>query len=393
VNCRTFVTVSATVKHVGPHGLIYLDDAAPPNGYTQADLDRLGSLFDSFLYPIDTTAFGRETDLDANGAVVILLSPAVNKISGNCNQTHSVVEGFFFPDDLIPGSAGSNGGEVFYALVPDPTNATCTITRTFALQGMGATFLHEFQHMISFGRHAVLNNGSSEDNWLDEGLSRLAEELGGREIPDSFCAPSSCLSQYPAGDIGNAFDYLHKDTLDAVPLIEPANVADGTLSEDGANWLFVRWLADHFASDSILGTSLTRALDGADSPSGTGLTGSINVSTVTAIDFPTLVGEWQLANYLTAVPGFTEPTARLRYKSWNLRALFTTNFGSYPLQPDSVTASAAFAHSGVLHPGSGRHLLVIQSPTAPAEAVAFTNSDGSAVNAGVVPRFGVARIR
>jgi hypothetical protein len=183
-----------------------------------------------------------------------------------------------------------------------------------------------------------------------------------------------------------------KDTLDAVPLIEPANGADGTLSEDGANWLFVRWLADHFASDSILGTSLTRALDGADSPSGTGLTGSINVSSVTTVDFPTLVGEWQMANYLTAVPGFTEPTARLRYKSWNLRSVFTTNFGSYPLRPDSVTASAAFAHSGLLHPGSGRHLRVIQNASNPAVGIAFSDTNGRAVSANVVPRFGVARI-
>jgi len=392
-DCRTFVTVTGTVKHVGPHGLVYLDDAAPPNGYTQTDLDRLGSLFDASLYPIDTTAFGRETDLDGNGAVVILLSPSVNKLSGDCNQTHGVIAGFFFPDDLIPGSAGSNDGEIFYALVPDPTNTKCTITRTFALQDMGATFLHEFQHMISFGRHAVLNNGSSEDNWLDEGLSRFAEELGGREIPDSFCTPSSCMDQYPAGDVANAFEYLHKDTLDAVPLIEPASEADGTLSEDGANWLFVRWLADHFATDSIVGTSLTRALDGADSPGGTGLTGSINVSTVTAVDFPSLVSEWQMANYLTAVPGFTDPTARLRYKSWNLRSVFTTNFGSYPLQPDSLGKAATYAHSGVLHPGSGRHLLAIQNSSDPAVGIAFTDGNGRAVSANVVPRFGVARVR
>jgi hypothetical protein len=62
-DCRTFVTVTATVKHVGPHGLIYLDNAAPPNGYTQGDLDRLGSLFDAFLYPIDNHGVRGETDL------------------------------------------------------------------------------------------------------------------------------------------------------------------------------------------------------------------------------------------------------------------------------------------------------------------------------------------
>jgi len=42
LDCRTFVTVTGTVKHVGPHGLIYLDNAAPPNGYTQGDLESPG---------------------------------------------------------------------------------------------------------------------------------------------------------------------------------------------------------------------------------------------------------------------------------------------------------------------------------------------------------------
>ena len=239
--CSSFVTVTATLDHVGPHGLLYLDNAAPANGYTAADLGRLGSLFDNFMYPIDTTSFGRETDLDGNGAVIILLSPAVNHLSPNCNASGSVVLGFFFPDDLVPGSPGSNGGEIFYGLVPDPGNSTCSIDRNFALQGMGSTFLHEFQHMISFGRHVVLAHGQAEDNWLDEGLSRLAEELGGREIPDSFCSPDSCISTYAQGDVQNAFEYLQKDTLEASPLIEPGNV-DGTLPENGAK-LVVRALA------------------------------------------------------------------------------------------------------------------------------------------------------
>jgi len=100
-----------------------------------------------------------------------------------------------------------------------------------------------------------------------------------------------------------------------------------------------------------------------------------------------------MANYLTAIPGFIEPTARLRYKSWNLRSVFTTNFGSYPLQPDSLMKAATYDHSGTLHPGSGRHLRVIQNSSDPAVGVAFTDPNGKAVSANVVPRFGVARVR
>jgi len=389
-DCTSFATVTAALKHQGSHGLVYVDTLAPTGGFTQNDLDGLGSLFDRFVYPIDTTSFGRETDLDGNGAVIILLTPAVNRLSGNCNVTQSVILGFFFPDDLIPGSAGSNDGEIFYGMVPDPNNPQCTVSRSFVLSSIGPTFLHELQHMISYGRHVVLGRGAAEDNWLDEGLSRFAEELGGREIPDSVCAPSTCMSQYSSDDITNAFTYLNKSVLEGSALIEAGNV-DGTLPQNGANWLFVRWLADHFATDSILGTSLTRALDGADSPTGTALTGSTNASSITGVDFPTLVSEWQMANYLTSVATFTEPTARLRYKSWNLPAAFASQ-GSYPLQPDSVLTTA-YSHSGTLREGSGRHLRVVQAPFAPAVTIGFAGGSGATVGASLVPRYGVARVK
>ena len=391
IDCNNFSTVTATLQHVGPHGLLYLDNASPANGYTSSDISRLGTLFDQFMYPIDTTAFGRESDIDNNGAVIILLSPAVNQVSGNCNKSGNVTLGFFFPGDLLPGSPGSNDGEIFYGLVPDPTNRTCTISHDFAVLGIGPTFLHEFQHMISFGRHVLLANGPIEDNWLDEGLSRLAEELGGREIPDQFCSPDKCASVYASGDVNNGFVYLQKDTLEASPLIEPASAADGTLPEDGANWLFVRWLADHFSADTLLGTSLTRALDGADSPQGISVIGSDNVSAATRADFPGLVGEWQLANYLTAVPGFSEPTGRLHYFTWDLAQLFTANFGSYPLQPDSMV-SGTYSHNGLLHPGSGRHLLVIQPPSGGEVDVQLGAPSGTAVDPTLVPRIAVARV-
>jgi hypothetical protein len=389
-NCAGFVTVTATLEHAGTHGLVYLDTAAPTGGFTQTDLDGLGALFDRFVYPIDTLSFGHETDLDGNGAVAILLSPAVNRLSGNCNRTHSVILGFFFPDDLLPGSPGSNDGEIFYGLVPDPNSTQCAISRSFVLGSIGPTFLHELQHMISYGHHVVLGGGAAEDNWLDEGLSRLAEELGGREIPDSVCAPATCLSQYPSGDLSNAFQYLNKDVLELSPLIEPGDV-DGTLADNGANWLFIRWLADHFATDSILGRSLTRALDGADSPSGTTLVGDRNAATTTGVDFPTLVSEWQLANYLTSVTGFAEPTTRLPFKSWNLPAALAPQ-GTYPLQPDSVT-TVGYTHSGTLRAGSGRHLRVIQAANGPAVAIAFDGTVGAAVSPTVVPRFALARVR
>ena len=112
-----FVSVTATVKHVGQKVVIYLDDASPTtDGYTQTDIDEIGSLFDDELYPTDTTAFGRESDVDGDGQVLVLLTDQVTRLAG-CNNGQVVV-GFFFALDLFSGQVGSNEAELFYGLTP-----------------------------------------------------------------------------------------------------------------------------------------------------------------------------------------------------------------------------------------------------------------------------------
>jgi len=389
--CSDFVDVPATARYVGPKGAIYVDNTVPAGGYSQADLNQVGFLFDNYLYPIDTTAFGRESDLDNNGVVVVLLTDQVNALSGNCNAEGSVILGYFFGSDLLPGQEGSNGGEVFYGLVPDPNNAECTISLNYASEYLAPTFIHEFQHMISFNQHVLIRNGSSEDTWLNEGLSHFAEELGGRAIEDQHCSSGDCFTQFVVGDAGNAYRYLRD--VEAHYLIEPGS-SGGTLEERGANWLFVRWLADHFGADEN-GTAFTRALVG------TNRLGAANVAAVTGQPFATLVPEWQLANYLENLPGFVPTSPRLQYESWNFRATFEAfNAQSpgayprpYPLVPDS-TLTGTYSRQGTLRAGSGRHLRILQAPQA--SAVTLHLTDGSSQSIGsssAAPRVGIARIR
>jgi hypothetical protein len=384
--CNNFVESSATAKVVGQRVAIFLDDTVPAGGYTQSDLTTVGQLFDTQLYPIDTTAFGRESDIDNNGVVVVLLTPRVNQLSPNCNTDASVILGYFFGLDLLPSQANSNDGEIFYGLVPDPNNSACNITKSFATDNLAPVFIHEFQHMISFGQHVLTRQGEAEVTWLNEGLSHFAEELGGRQVPDANCPDfTSCEDEFLGnGDLSNAFGYLSDP--ESFFLIEPAS-SQGELEERGANWLFVRWLADHFASDTILGTDLTRRLDA------TSLLGSANVASQTGVDFSTLVTEWQMANYLDDLPGFTEPTGRLRYKSWNFRAIAAANSRPYPLVPDSTT-TGAYQHAGFLRTGSGRHVRIIQPASSGGVDFILTATDSTkVVPAAVAPRIGIVRIR
>lgn len=381
--CSQFTSVLATARYVGLHGAIYLDNDIPAPGMVQADIDTLGMLFDQHLYPIDTTAFGRESDVDANGVVAILLTDAVNALSGGCGSG-GIITGYFFGNDLLVGNPGSNGGEVFYGLVPDATRPACNATRNRVMRFLPPTLIHEFQHMISYNHHVLLNGGSAEHTWLNEALSHYAEELGARFIPNGpgqGDAPSRS-SQFVLKDLENAYDYL--SGAESYFLVTPGSSA-GVPAERGAHWLFLRWLADHYGGGEVRGTVLTRALIA------TGAQGAENVSARTGRPFAEMVSEWQLANFLDDLPGFAPASPQLSYINLDLRTTLAQVFPVFPLRPDTV--AGGYVRSGMLRAGSARHVLVVQPPGTGAVTLSVTAPDGSALPSGLVPRVAVARIR
>jgi hypothetical protein len=408
-DCSAFTVVNSRVRAVGDKVAIYVDDvvytdakyAAPNARYSDTELNDIARVFDDYLYPIDTLNFGRESDIDGNGVVQVLLTPKINALSGNCNTTGSVILGYFFSLDLF-NQANSNNGEVFYSLVPDPLNSQCTINKdSFAKPNLAPTFVHEFQHMISFNQHALVpgRNGTSEDTWLNEGLSHYAEELAGRIVPDTAGQPSgTTYTQYALSNYLNAYEYLSNP--ETFPLIVPADES-GELEERGAAWLFVRWAADQFGSGAdnlaqfrVRGTNFTRALVQ------TGLNGAANVEQVSGESFSDLVPQWQMANYLDDLPGFSPSSDRLRYITINLRNQFNQlhnqrpgDFArAYPLAPDS-TRTGVYSRSGTLRQGSGRHVRIIQAPGTLSVQLLLTNGTGSGVSPTADPRVGLVRVR
>ena len=382
-----YVQVTGTAKYVGQHVGIFLDDSAPTPGYTQADIDKVGSTFDKYLYPIDNTAFGSESDINGDHLVLVLLTDRVTKIAG-CSGG-SVVVGYFFARDLTPGIVGSNGAEIFYGLAPDPT---CGISPADAVDFIPRIFIHEFQHMINYNQHVLVRGGSSEETWLNEGLSTFAEELGGRQVPDSVCSLNDCLTQYVRSDIENGYDYL--SDVESNYLVGPSDRPPPIpLAEYGSAWLFVRWVTDHFGQPPALGTDVTQRLVQ------TTLTGSANVAAVTNVPFSTLVPQWQMANYLDNLPGFTPSDARLQYQSWDFRQVYSSLHQanpaafdrSYPLVPDSSTGS--YDRSGTLLAGSGRHVLISQPPSSGEVDFKLTAADSTALPPTAQPRIGLVRTR
>ncbi|HEU5170601.1 MAG TPA: hypothetical protein VFU46_08680 [Gemmatimonadales bacterium] len=417
-SCTSFVTVDATAKVVASKVAIYLDNsttgdpryAPPANGFTDTELQDVARVFDDYLYPIDTLNFARESDIDVNGVVQVLLTPRINALSGSCNTTGSVILGYFFALDLLS-DPNSNNGEVFYSLVPDPLSNSCTVSKGFARENLAPTFVHEFQHMISYAQHAIFRTGDSEDTWLNEGLSHYAEELAGRLVPDTAGQqPGEMYTQYALSNYLNAYEYLSNP--EATFLISPS-LTQGTLAERGANWLFVRWAADEFGTTTenlsqfrVRGTDFTRKLVQ------TQLNGAANVATQSGEAFSNLVPQWQMANYLDDLPGFTPSSSRLQYLTLDLRAQFAslhdqdpTNFpcrvgaapgacpeeAKYPLYPDSTRVT--YSRTGTLRQGSGRHVRIIQDAGAAAVQFRLLGSSATPISATAVPRIGLVRIR
>ena len=382
-----FKTVGARARAVGAHVAIYVDTLAPANGLDSADVDTLKQVFDTLLYPLDSAAFGPVSDIDANGVVIALMTPVVNSLvtKAECSSA-GFIAGFFFPADLDLSAPAfqTNRGEIFYSIVADPSGTlSCAHSSADVKSGTPGIFVHELQHMINFAQHILIQGGAvTEEGWLDEGLSKYAEELAGRRYLQ--LGDDSTFSQYAFNDVDDAYTYL-RATGGSPLLIE---FDQGTLAEVGASWLFARYLVDQF------GDSLPRKLDQ------TTLVGSVNVAAQTGQSFSTTVTHWALANWASDLPGFPTPP-ELSYTSWHFR---TRTFASlyqqdpanfplpYPLVP-VVSAGGAVNLTGTLRSGSGAYQRALQGPGAPAFTLFFSRDGSAALASAIVPRLNVIRIR
>jgi hypothetical protein len=315
-----FKRITARVRYVGDHILLYVDVDQPPGALTDAELRTFGDLFDRTLYDLDVRAFGSESDIDANGRVIFLFTPVVNALTSSSEcSTRGFITGFQYGLDLLPTQQNSNRGEIFYALVPDVGGTrSCEHTKADVERLVPATFVHEFQHMISFSQHVLARGGASETVWLNEGLSHMAEELAGKTYEAKFPPPSGrtdanqlfpdSAQGYLTPNMRNAQSFLQRPGSTSVTAL----TGSGTLAERGAAWLFLRWLGDQ-KGESIYGRLVQ-----------TSRTGVANVEDKANETFASLFGDFATAVYTDSLPGVSRASvpARLRLTSRNLRQIF-----------------------------------------------------------------------
>lgn len=123
--------------------------------------------------------FGSVTDIDGNGGVVVFFTRALNELSPPASST--VVPSMMLSRDLLDPSVcpRSNGGEIIYMMVPDPTGAVNSNVRTVSFV-VGLTLrelVRQSTRLINASRRIHITQTPLEEAWLDEGLSWAASEL------------------------------------------------------------------------------------------------------------------------------------------------------------------------------------------------------------------------
>ncbi|HEV8449547.1 MAG TPA: hypothetical protein VGQ44_22180 [Gemmatimonadaceae bacterium] len=399
-NGTSFKSAGATLAFVGANVLVYIDTLAPANGFSAAQLQQFGSYFDQTLYPIDTAAFGAPTDVDQNGRVIMLMTPAVNAlVTASSCQTQGYVAGFFDDEDLGGGTGdpNSNQGEVFYAMVPDPAGvASCSHSVDEVGFAVPGTFLHELQHLINFSQHVIVHHANPEFGWLDEGLSIVAEELGSLYY-EQRCPGTACRSDptqlFPDSSQGFVQNFLY-DSYQYALLPDTASVTlhsddDDGFSWRGGDWLLVRWLGDQ------MGAGIFKKLDQ------TSLTGVANIESSSGQSFPGLFANFALSLYTDSLVGLSRGTAPPadRFTTRNVRALWNRLYITSGGEPDipspnplalfPITADTSLA---VLDPGTSSYFRLDTKTTDASVSVQFSGAGGKALPAALKPQLAIFRL-
>lgn len=245
-NCLVHLHRPASLAHAGARIALYVDASETPDPGRAAELARL---FDTTVAPVIERLFGAPTDLDGNGRVLAVMSPAMPAEDGvYCGSVHLL------------------GREVVYVRW-DAAGRDAKHLQVLA---------HEYQHVVNASQHYRSGRGGERSDvpWLNEGFSLVAEWKAG----------------YPAGDLSRTLAFLGRVNR-SLPLLAERYGPGST----GGWFLFALYLGDRF------GEGLYRSLGES------GLIGRANVERATGLPFRDLLRDWFVTLALSDGPARPEP--------------------------------------------------------------------------------------
>lgn len=218
----SYVSVTGEAKCVGTNVVFFLDTSVTSDMISQDEIDLLCDDFDEVAGE-ELDILGSTSDVDDDGKFHVLMTKQINKLGA---MGGGIITGYFYAGDLYARSSSnvtSNEREIIYTMVPDPDGDYGTaISKEFAMSNlMPAVLPHELQHAISYNQHVFENGGLPEENWLNEGMSHLIEDVVGHgmENPSRYAMFLASPSTYGVVTLGSP-----------------------NLMERGASYLFMRYM-------------------------------------------------------------------------------------------------------------------------------------------------------
>jgi hypothetical protein len=435
LSCTNTETVlQAKIVSVGEHFVIARDTQGT-DAFSAGNYAEIQAVLDDFIYEVDTQYFGETADIDENERVIVLITEEVNKLSDLTDTL--IFLGFFLPTDLADpfDCPASNAGEIVYLRAPDPDGEFGDETSVErAIQILKSTTSHEFQHMINAEQRFILGNdqfASSDEVWLNEGLSHLAEELVGLKVMgqtvranlgiDAAVSDVEAFNTYlidnffHLGATAQSDDGCDGWMVDPESSITINNAVVGdppgcnSLTMRGWSYLFLRWLGDHFgpSGNGVIPGSNEQAFFRMLSRGGPShLTGRANIEQAVAAMGSSVSWEELLADYLLMVavddlPGVSLP-ARSQLRTWDLRDLFGglhENSGTGPAFPDPYPLKVEpVLFAGVdldfsVRSASAKYFTLLATTSTPDYVVRVTDQAGEPLRTILTPQVTVVRIR
>lgn len=396
--CNNFTTVSARVIAQGPRVTLATDATLPTDPASLAAIaaavTSFTNTFGSLIYDIATTYFGLPADLDGNGRVTVVFSPAVTGLPVFTSAMDHVAPA------VCP---ASNGGEVVYAhVVASPSTTDLATLLTSSLPGL----THELGHLIQLSRR-IGAGGFPLPFWLAEGQAMVGTELAGRAVRGDaagmdFGAVVVNADQNTATWYDPLFDNLSRlFGFTGSASIGPADAARcsvfgfagvSTPCSDGfargAAWSFMRFTADRMATAYATGEAgFLRDLL-ATRPDSDAV--AVLESLVDA-KLDELLVQWAMALYVDGrIAAGSAP--QLQISSWNLADIFEARPAAERLSPLPL-AMTGFVQDGRVVGGGTFYARIASGVAHGPLALRVSDGQGNAIGGELRPRLWIVRIQ
>lgn len=328
---NSWYTVNATLRASGTYSLVYVENGQK---VTTAQAKAIAKEYDIAIYDKICKNFGAPLDVDGNGKMILLLLDIQDGYTGS----GGFVAGYFHNTHMLDTTSDPNSNEADMLFLD--TNPQIITSSSFY-----STIAHELQHLVNYS-NTVAVTGTSQDLWINEGLSSGAEYV------------------YEGAVNQNRVSWFNADRLETI--IEGNNffvwdgfwentIPDSVLDNYATVYLFFQWLRIHASN----GTGIYKDILASTNRDYHAVTGAASMRIHSAFaNWETLLGTWLGANMLCRTSGYYGYKNALMVEpacydsSNNAKAELFPGEAVYSLLPGVTSLSTTGSYTPPAHSGA-----------------------------------------